>query len=145
MAWVAYDAFKVNQFSSGLKPIDFSSTGDTIKVMLCTATYSPNQTTHATKADVTNEVSGSNYAAGGVTLTQKTATVSSHVLTFLSTSITWSQHASGFSNARIAVMYRSTGGADNVSVLIAYYDLASDRGNVAGDLVLGDPSGHFTI
>src|SRR5690349_23951113 len=123
MAWVAYDAFKVNQFSSGLKPIDFSSTGDTIKCMLCTASYTPNQTTHATKADVTNEVSGTNYSAGGATLASKSAAVTSHVLTFLSTSITWLQNAGGFTNARIAVMYRSTGGADSASVLIAYYDL----------------------
>lgn len=57
---VAGDAFQT----------DFLS--DTIKVMLTTSTYSPNLDTHETKADVTNEISGTGYTAGGVTLASKT-------------------------------------------------------------------------
>jgi hypothetical protein len=53
--------------------VDFLS--DTIKFMLTTSTYAPNLDTHETKADVTNEVVGTGYSAGGVTLSSKTITV----------------------------------------------------------------------
>ena len=41
---------------------------DTIKCMLCTSTYTPNLDTHAYKSDITNEVSGTGYSAGGATI-----------------------------------------------------------------------------
>lgn len=53
--------------------VDYLS--DTIKCMLTTSTYAPNLSTHETKSDVTNEVSGTNYTAGGVALGSKTITV----------------------------------------------------------------------
>lgn len=47
---------------------------DTIKAMLTTVTYSENLDTHETKLDVTNEVVGAGYTAGGATLGSKTIT-----------------------------------------------------------------------
>src|SRR5512135_2516435 len=47
---------------------------DDIRVMLCTASYVPNLDTHVFKSDVTNEISGTGYVAGGAALTSKTAT-----------------------------------------------------------------------
>jgi len=47
---------------------------DTIKVMLATSSYAENLDTHETKADVTNEVVGTGYTAGGATLGSKTIT-----------------------------------------------------------------------
>lgn len=61
--------------ASGGSNIDFMS--DTVKCMLTTITYSPNQTTHTVKSDVTNEVSGTGYTAGGVTLGSKSVNISS--------------------------------------------------------------------
>jgi hypothetical protein len=46
----------------------------TAKAMLCTSTYTPNTDTHRFKSDVTNEVVGTGYTAGGTTLTTKSAT-----------------------------------------------------------------------
>lgn len=55
------------------KKIDFNN--DSIKLMLCTADYVPNQDTHIYKdSSVTNEVTGTGYTAGGVTLASKTLT-----------------------------------------------------------------------
>ncbi len=51
---------------------DFLS--DTIKVSLHTSSYTPNLDTHETLSDVTNEISGTGYVAGGVTLASKTIT-----------------------------------------------------------------------
>lgn len=52
--------------------IDFIT--DTLKVMLATSDYTPNRDTHETKADVTDEVSGPGYTAGGEELASKTVT-----------------------------------------------------------------------
>jgi hypothetical protein len=51
---------------------DFLS--DTIKYALTTSTYTPNLDTHETFADITNEVTGTGYTAGGVTVGSKTIT-----------------------------------------------------------------------
>lgn len=51
--------------------------GDTWKAMLTTSTYTPNRSTHNYKDDVTNEVTGTGYTAGGTTMTSVTVT---HVL-----------------------------------------------------------------
>ncbi|MGB8275371.1 MAG: hypothetical protein WCF16_08915, partial [Alphaproteobacteria bacterium] len=55
--------------------------------------------------------------------------------TFDANDVTWLQSATGFSNARKAVLYKDTGVA-TTSRLIAYADFAADKGNVAGDLTL---------
>src|SRR5262245_9529135 len=52
--------------------VDFLS--DTIKVLLTTNSYVPNLDTHETKADITNEVTGTNYTAGGNALASKSIT-----------------------------------------------------------------------
>ena len=54
------------------KKIDWAN--DSIKLMLCSSSYTPNQDTHEFKASVTNEVTGTNWAAGGVTLASCTLT-----------------------------------------------------------------------
>lgn len=50
--------------------IDFLS--DTIKMALASASYTPNLDTHEVFSDMTNEVSGTGYSAGGATLGSKT-------------------------------------------------------------------------
>jgi len=54
------------------KEIDFDS--DDIKVMLTTSSYAEDLETHDYKNDVTNEITGTGYTAGGAALTSKTAT-----------------------------------------------------------------------
>jgi hypothetical protein len=52
--------------------VDFIS--DTLKARLHTASYVPNLDTDETIADLTNEVTGTGYTAGGVALASKTVT-----------------------------------------------------------------------
>lgn len=52
------------------KEIDFDS--DDIKIMLVSSAYTPDFDAHAYKSDVTNEVSGTGYTAGGETLPSST-------------------------------------------------------------------------
>jgi hypothetical protein len=136
--WVAYNSAKARQWNGNA--LDFD-TGATLKVALVTASYTPAPTTHDFWDDaVANEVTGSNYTAGGIALGTKTVTVTGTVCTFAAAEITWLQHATGFSTARCAILYNDTGTA-STSALVAYADLTVDRGNVTGDLTLQFPTG----
>src|SRR5690349_21680891 len=59
----------VNAFD---KKIDFNS--DTIKCALATSSYTPDQDAHDFFNDITNEVSGTGYTAGGATITSPSIT-----------------------------------------------------------------------
>jgi hypothetical protein len=47
--------------------VDLSS--GSYKVLLTTVTHTPNQDTHTVRTDITNEVTGTLYTAGGVAVT----------------------------------------------------------------------------
>jgi hypothetical protein len=113
--------------------VDFDT--DTIKVMLVTNTYVPSATGHAAKNSVTNEVTGTNYTAGGAALGTVTVVDSTGTITFDAADTTWTQNAGGFSTARHAIIYKDTGTAAT-STLIGWIDFGADKGNVAGDLTL---------
>lgn len=143
MAWTFYNAALEAQYDGNA--INFDSGGDTIKVMVTTSSYTPNASTHDFKDDVTNEVSGTNYTAGGATLANQLISEAAGTVTFDGDDITWTQHASGFSDGRTLVMYEDTGVA-GTSQLIAYHSEGSDFGNVSGDLTAEmNASGIFTV
>jgi hypothetical protein len=52
---------------------DIDLNTDTFKILLVTSSYTPNQATHDFRDDVTNEVTGTGYTAGGATLASVTA------------------------------------------------------------------------
>lgn len=117
---------------------------DTIKVMLCTSTYSPNQDTHEFKSDVTNEISGTGYTAGGSSLANKTLTYTgaTNKTTFDADDTTWS---SATLTARYAVIYKDTG-TGSTSPLIAYIDFVSDQTSTNGNFTIQwNASGIFEI
>jgi len=118
----------------GTAPIDFNS--DTIKVMLVTSSYTPSASTHDYIDDAnTNEVSGTNYTAGGATIGSLSCTESGGTVTFDGADVTWSQSGAGFSNARYAIIYKDTG-TPATSPVFGYIDFTSDKGNVSGDLTI---------
>ena len=104
---------------------------DTIKVMLCTSTYTPNQDTHIYKSSVTNEVTGTGYTAGGATLTNKTMTYdgATNTIKLDADDVVW---ASSTITARYAVIYDDTG-TDSTSTLLGYIDFGEDKISSAGD------------
>jgi hypothetical protein len=113
--------------------IDYDT--DTFKAMLVTSTYTPNSDTHTKRSDVTNEVSGTGYTAGGATVT---VTVSAVDTTNDRVDITlggntWS---TATITARGAVYYKSRGGAASADELVAYIDFGSDITSTAANFVL---------
>lgn len=118
------------------KEINFAS--DTVKGLLTTSVYVPNQDTHRYLSSVTNEVTGTGYTAGGVTLTSKTVvyTATTNTLTLDSADPAW---PTSTITARYLVFYVSTGTAAT-SPLISYVDFGADVSSSASTFTYVIPS-----
>ena len=116
------------------------TTADRFKVMLVTSAYTPDFGTHDFKADVTNEITGTGYSAGGESLTSVTCTQSGGTITWDADDVTWT---SSTLTARGAVVYDDSLTNDP---LICYIDFGSDKSSSSGDFVLSfNASGIFTL
>ena len=127
---VVYPQFKLKQHNGN--GINLASA--TIKVMIVTSAYTFSNA-HQFRSDITNEVSGTNYTAGGTAISGVTLGLSGGTVQWIFNDITWLQSAGGFSTGRQFVWYEDTGTAAT-SKLIMCQTEASDFGNVAGDLIL---------
>jgi hypothetical protein len=107
----------------------------TIKAMLVTSSYVENKDTHLTRADITNEVSGTGYTAGGqiitATLTQDLTTEKT-VITLAS--VTWA--SSTLTAVRKVIYYVANGGAASGDYLIGCNDLGADYTSSSNSLVI---------
>jgi hypothetical protein len=120
--------------------VDFLS--DTIKVALTTSPYTPNQDDHDFFNDVTNEVTGTGYTAGGATLGSKTLANTNNVCKFDAADTSWSTSTL---TARRAVIYKDTGTASS-SPLLAWVDFGADVSSSAGTFqITWDAAGILTI
>jgi hypothetical protein len=120
MANAIYNSFK---YDCSTGAIDLNT--DTFKIMLVTSTYTPNIDTHTKRSDITNEVVGSGYSAGGATLSGVAVTndTTNDRTSFDATDPTW---ASSSITARGAVIYKSRGGASSADELVCYLDFGAD-------------------
>lgn len=101
---------------------------------MCTATYTPDQDAHDFFNDVTNEISGTGYTAGGATLTGKSVSydTATNKVRLIAADAQWT---TATFTARYAVYYKSTGTA-STSPLIGYLDFGSDQTVTAGTFTL---------
>lgn len=97
---------------------------DTFRVLLTTSAYTENKDTHLKRSDVTNEVTGTGYTAGGVvtTITVTKDTVNDRLDITLG-AVSW---PSSTITARKAVYYKARGGAATADELVAVNDFGSD-------------------
>lgn len=95
-------------------------TTDPLWVLLVSG-YTPNAKTHAKRSDVTGEVTGTGYTAGGQALASVAATVdTTNDKTLLTaTNPAWS---SSTISATGAVVYKHRGGASSADNLVSYVD-----------------------
>lgn len=126
MASAIYNSFKK-------KIVDGSNinlSADTIKAALVTSAYTPNIDTHANFSDITNEVVGTGYTAGGMSLANKSLTIDTvnDKAVFDADDTSW---PTSTITARGVILYKSTGVA-STSPLIAYIDLVTDK-STTGD------------
>lgn len=101
------------------------ASAEDLKVALVTDSYTPDFDAHDFYADLTNEVSGTGYTAGGATLTGTTVGVASGVLTFDADDVTWA--GSTITDAMAAVGYFDAA-ADELLFLSDFVSAASSDG-----------------
>ena len=125
MASLIYDSFMDDLVKGNIVP-----SADTFYAMLVTSTYSPNKGSHAKRSDVTNEVTGTGYTAGGVAVVCTVAednVGNKETLTFANPS--WS---GATITARAAVIYKHRGGVASADNLVCYVDFGSDVASTGG-------------
>lgn len=108
---------------------------DTFKVMLTTSAYTENKDTHTKRSDVTNEVVGTGYTAGGNTATVTVAAVDT-VNDRVDISLGGTTWATSTITARKAVYYKSRGGASSADEIIAVVDFGADVSTTVGTFTL---------
>jgi hypothetical protein len=140
MANAIFNSFK-RDIANGSIDLDT----DSIKLMLVTSTYAPNIDTHTKRSDVTNEVAGAGYTAGGVALANKTVTMNTATDkgVFDADDVVIS---TATLTARGAVLYKARGGASTADELIAYLDFGADITSTAGNFNIAfDANGIITL
>lgn len=129
MASTAYDSFNFDAVTGN---IDVNT--DAFKVMLVTSAYTENKATHTKRSDVTNEVTGTGYTAGGVSVVPTvTNDTTNHKTVITFPQVTW---PASTVTCRKAVYYKSRGGASSADELVAVDDFGADVTTTAGTFTL---------
>jgi len=138
-------ALFVKTFESALKnDLALDLDNDSFKCMLVKAAYSPDFEVHTKKSQVTDEVTGTNYTAGGNAIASPTLAGSSDgtgTLKWDGNNVTWPN--STISAVRAAVIYD-----DSVTDkrLIAYIDFLGDFSTTSGTFQIEwNAAGIFTL
>lgn len=129
-------SFTYNSFWNDLVKGNIDLDTDTIKVMLVTSAYTEDKDNHTKRSDITNEVTGTGYTAGGAVVpvtvlaqdnTNDRQDVQLGAVSWTTATIT----------ARKAVYYKSRGGAASADELIGVNDFGSDVISTSGTFTLG--------
>jgi len=120
-------------FAKKLSDNDVDYLADTIKCRINTSSYTYSAA-HDFHDDLTNEVSGTNYTAGGPTLASKT-TSSADPCVWDCDDITIAQSGGGFADGRNLIFYKDTG-TSATSPLICRFGASANFGNVSGTLTI---------
>lgn len=114
--------------SLGAAQINYTTA--TVKAMLLTSAYTPDQDNHRFKSDLSGEAVGTGYTAGGQALTSKTVTY-----TAATNTTTWTCANPAWPTATVAarylVIYVDTG-TSTTSPLISYVDFGADQTATGG-------------
>lgn len=106
----------------GNKEVDLNS--DTFTALLCTSSYTPDRAAHTVIGDITNELSGGDYARVNLSSLSWSAT---------GTAVKWTAGTVDFGNpvtltAKYLVIFDNTHASD---ILAGYIDLNTDGGSVS--------------
>lgn len=104
---------------------------DTFKLMLTTSSYTPSKSAHAKRSDITNEVTGTGYTAGGAaaTITLTAASGNADLEAFNMADVSWT---TATITAAYAVLYKSRGGAASADNLVWLIDFGGNFTSTAG-------------
>lgn len=121
MADMIYNSFFYDQWMGNVIPGTHS-----FKLMLVTSTYVPNKDTHTKRSDVTNEITGTGYVAGGAAVANILIAQDNvnDRATWDADDVVW---AASTITARGAVLYRTRGGLATLDELVKYFDFVTDK------------------
>lgn len=115
-----------------------------VKVLMVTDSEVPNFDTHDFRNDITAEVTGTGYTAGGVVITSTELTLASGVLTYDAADASWS--SSTIANAMAAVGYFGRGGASSADELVFLSDFVTAASSSSGTFtVQWNAAGIYTV
>lgn len=108
---------------------------DTFYIMLVTSAYTFNQDTHTRRSDITNEVAGTGYTAGGQALASITVTQDNtgNRMVMDCADAVWT---SATITARGAVIYKRRGGAASADELVGFMDFVTDQISTAANFTV---------
>jgi hypothetical protein len=119
MASLIFDSL-LNDVAHG--NVNFSA--DTFYAMLVTSAYAPDKGAHSKRSNVSNEVVGTGYTAGGQAQAVSVALdTANHRLDITLANLSW---PAATIDARGAVIYKHRGGAAAADELVGYADFGSD-------------------
>lgn len=141
----AGDVLFFNEFGLELGKETHQLVSDTFKLAIVDDTITPavDDTTPTYSDYSANEVSGTNYPAGGITITSQTWTLVSGVPTFDFANITIAQSGSGFSDGYWGILYNTSSGSGEA---VLFIDLGGPVGNVSEPLYINvHPTAMFQL
>ena len=124
-----------NEYKKQIGSVDWAdNAGTTIKVALVTSDYVADIDTHLNFEDITNEITGAGYVAGGIATLNRLVTVdlANDWSKFDADDAVW---ANSTLTARGAIVYLDTGNPAD-STLIAFIDFIADKSSSAGDFIV---------
>lgn len=115
-----------NSFYTDLGDGDIDLLGGTFKLMLVTSAYTPDIDAHNTRDDITNEVVGDGYTAGGAALPNVAWTQdnTNDMTVWTADPVSWPNSSI---TARRGVLYLANGGAASGDLLVKVFDFGSDQ------------------
>lgn len=127
MASVNYNEGVYKALTGG---VDFDT--DSFKAMIVSSAYTPDVDAHHNRDDVTNEVSGTGYTAGGEAITcTVTKDDANNRIDIAWDDVTWE---GATITGRGVVIYKDTGNAAT-DTLISYVDWGENKSSVGADFV----------
>ena len=131
ITFFAYNIFK-QKLLNGANAIDFDDAGTAVEIAFVQAAYTPNIDTHDFFDDITNELSGGGYTAGGYALDTKA--VNLDTANDRAEFDAADEAVTGVAGTyRYAILYKDTG-TPSTSPLIGYFDMGADV-TVTADIV----------
>lgn len=128
-------SFIYNSAISDLVSGNINAAADNFKIMLVTSAYTADKKAHSKRNQVTNEVTGTSYTAGGAASTASVATNSTNnTINITFGAVSWTNSTI---TARGAVIYKSRNGAASADELVAYIDFVTDQISSNGSFSLG--------
>ena len=120
-----------------------SAEAETHKELLVLDTYTPNYDTHDFRDDVTNEVTGTNYTAGGVAITTTEVTVATGTLTFDAADTVYANVT--VSNVMAGVVYFNVGTAATDPLFVLQDFVTAVSATAAAFTIQHSATGIFTL